>query len=222
MSNQHLAIVEIVEINQPQHNEEPSPKSKAFPCRHIFTDGRRCGSHALREQHFCYYHYAHRNPALLSHRRKYLKSGFDLTRLDGLDNPTSIQLALTEVLGRIATNTVDPKRGALLLYGLQIAGNNLRRSRPHQELIPEAIVEDADHGQLAELEEGRIVPESMLARMTAALHSAKTDPAFQVPEELPEDFKQDLKDLMAQPASATKRSRKKLQGQEITPSESRL
>ena len=33
-----------------------------FQCRHVFTDGRRCGSPALRTQNFCYFHHTSRRP----------------------------------------------------------------------------------------------------------------------------------------------------------------
>jgi len=168
MSNTELAVVEAIEIDPPE-SKEIEPR-KPFLCRHIFADGHQCGARALRSQNFCYYHYAHRTPVLVGQRRRQPRSGFDLTRLDGLDNHTSIQLSLTEVLGRIANNTIDPRRAWLLLYGLQIAGRNLAHSRPAPEApIPDTIVEDADHGQLAELEEGRTAPPSLLDRMCALL-----------------------------------------------------
>jgi hypothetical protein len=162
MNHTELAVREdIIEVDPPAtHEIQPTQENqsahrKPFPCRHIFVDGRRCGSPALREQHFCYYHYAHRTPVLANVRRRQPKSGFELTRLDGLDNATAIQLALSEVLGRVAENTIDTKRGWLLMYGLQIASHNLRRSRPDEDPLPEAIVEDAVHGQLAAPETGR-------------------------------------------------------------------
>jgi hypothetical protein len=193
MQNTELAVLQdILEIDPPgsESPQQPAPERapnaadnpatqrKPFLCRHIFTDGRRCGSPALRSQHFCYYHYAHRTPLLANARRRRPSSGFDLTRLDGLDNPTAIQLALSEVLGRIAANTVDPRNAYLLLFGLQIAGKNLRQSRPAEDPLPESIVEDADHGQLAAPEEGRTLPESTLTRIKALL---ETEVETQVP-----------------------------------------
>ena len=168
MSTTEIAVVEpILEINQPQPTEDRKP----YLCRHIFVDGRQCGSRALRNQNFCYYHYAHRTPVLANQRRRQPASGFDLTRLDSLDNHAAIQLSLSEVLGRIANNTIDPRRAWLLLYGLQIAGHNLRHAHPTPDApIPETIIEDAAHGQLAELEPGRPQPQSLLEHMTSLLH----------------------------------------------------
>lgn len=168
MPNTELATTETVEINPPQQN-------KRFLCRHIFTDGRRCGSPALRAQNFCYYHQVHRTPVLANQRRRQPASGFDLTRLDSLDNHAAIQLSLSEVLGRIANNTIDPRRAWLLLYGLQIAGHNLKHAHPTPEApIPDTIIEDAAHGQLAQLEEGRPQPQSLHAHMQALLSEDPT------------------------------------------------
>jgi hypothetical protein len=169
MNQAELTIIETIEIHPPEPKEQPEPR-KPYLCRHIFVDGRQCGSRALREQHFCYYHYAHRTPVLARERRRRLASGFDLTRLDGLDNHTAIQLALSEVLGRIANNAIDPKNAGLLLYGLQVAGNNLRHAHPTPPVpVPETIIEDVAFGQLAEPEPGRPLPEGEVARLTRLL-----------------------------------------------------
>ncbi len=168
MQTTELSVVELLEINPPE--PQPETPRKPFLCRHIFADGRQCGSRALREQQFCYYHYAHRVPVLANRRRRQKASGFDLSCIDGLDNHTSIQISLAEVLGRVANNTIEPKRAWLLLYGLQIAGNNLRRARPTPEAaVADAIVEDEVYGQLAELEPGRPKPPSLVERMKALL-----------------------------------------------------
>lgn len=166
MTNTTLAVIETIEIDPPQ---QPEPR-KPYLCRHIFVDGRQCGSRALRGQNFCYYHYAHRTPVLANERRPQPRSGFDLTRLDGLDNHTAIQLSLSEVLGRIANNTIDTRRAGLLLYGLQIAGHNLRYARPNSEApIPDSIVEDGAHGQLAPPEEGRPEPPNLIDQLKEML-----------------------------------------------------
>jgi hypothetical protein len=175
------AVSQLATNPQPEPPYEPEPlwalqplkpeaPRKAYLCRHIFADGHQCGSRALRGENFCYYHYAHRVPVLANHRRARPKEGFNLVRLDGLDNHTSIQLSLAQVLGRIANNSIEPKRGWLLLYGLQIAGNNLKHARPTAEApIPDSIVEDAVHGQLAVPEAGQPLPETLQNRMRALL-----------------------------------------------------
>jgi len=180
MQTTELATTEIIEINPPkdlQSAQEPQPPSRRFLCRHIFTDGRRCGSPALSQQNFCYYHYAHRTPVLANQRRRQRASGFDITNLDGLDNPTAVQLSLSEVIARIAANTIDLKRAGLLIYALQVAGQNLRRADPSATArVPQDIVEDPTHGQLASLEPGRTEPETYISRMLSGKYPPEDPP----------------------------------------------
>ncbi len=101
---------------------------KRFQCRHIHADGRRCGSPALRHEELCYYHHTSRKPAPHPRARRGRQSTFDLHLPDGNDR-TGLQLAIVDVLRRIAGNEVDPRRAGLLLYGLQIAATNLPQAR---------------------------------------------------------------------------------------------
>ncbi len=39
---------------------EIASESHHFQCRHIFTEGRRCGSKCLRDEPLCYYHHTTR------------------------------------------------------------------------------------------------------------------------------------------------------------------
>jgi hypothetical protein len=206
METTNLAVREdILEIDPPRPSSElaqtgvdehaaPREKGKRYLCRHIFVDGRRCGSPALREENFCYFHRTHRTPVLANARRNRPRSGFDLTLLDGLDNHAAIQLSITEVLGRIARNEIEPKSAWLLLYGLQIAGTNLRRSRTNEEApLAEHIVDDSVHGQLAEPEPGRFVEPDPLKQMIAILRENPDPP---IPDVIPpglESFYEDIR-----------------------------
>ncbi len=49
-----------------------------YQCRHIFTDGRRCGSPCLRHEDFCYYHHTTRRPVEDLGRRRRRQAHFDL------------------------------------------------------------------------------------------------------------------------------------------------
>jgi hypothetical protein len=82
--------------------------TKQNQCRHIFTDGHRCGSPCLRGEDLCYYHHTTRKPIADPQQRRGRRSTFDLP--------------LPE---RIASNDIDCRRAGLLLYGLQIASLNL-------------------------------------------------------------------------------------------------
>jgi hypothetical protein len=99
---------------------------KQYQCRHIFIDGRRCGSPCLRQEEFCYYHHTSRKPLTDPRRRRSRRSTFQLPLPE---DRSAIQSSIGEVLQRIASNDMDPRRAGLLLYGLQIASLNLAQSR---------------------------------------------------------------------------------------------
>ncbi len=104
-------------------NETP----KQYQCRHIFTDGHRCASPCLRQQEFCYYHHTTRKPIANPRQRRSRRSTFDLPLPE---DRSAIQASIGEVLQRIASNDIDPRRAGLLLYGLQIASLNLPKPQP--------------------------------------------------------------------------------------------
>ena len=127
------------------NNQQPAPR---YQCRHIFTDGHRCGSICLRGEPFCYYHHTTRKPA----PRKSLGShaSFDLPLPE---DRSAIQSAIGTIIQRIASNDLDPRRAGLLLYALQIASLNLPKQQPQRdEDAPEQVHEittDPELGTLA-------------------------------------------------------------------------
>jgi hypothetical protein len=126
--------------------------TKRYQCRHILTAGHRCGSPALRHEHFCYYHHTTRKPA--PKNRPMAPFEFELPIPE---DRAAIQQALGQILHRIATNQIDPRRAGLLLYGLQIAASILpkpERPTKHQPRKPEPqpveeIIDHPEHGILA-------------------------------------------------------------------------
>ena len=125
---------------------EPTPKR--YQCRHIFTDGRRCGSPCLRGEEFCYYHHTTRRPIENCMERNLRMSTFVIPLPE---DRHAIQASIAEVLQRIATCSIDTKRAGLLLYGLQIASSNLPRveQAPPETPLLEEIVADPCLGYLA-------------------------------------------------------------------------
>jgi hypothetical protein len=122
--------------------------TKRYQCRHIFTDGRRCGSPCLKREEFCYYHHTTRRPVQSLRTRRARQAEFDL---EIPEDRGAIQISIGEVLRRIARNEIDPKRAGLLLYGLQIASLNLARAaEPARDTTPvEEITADPELGTLA-------------------------------------------------------------------------
>jgi hypothetical protein len=146
----------------PTHMPTPNPEQTTrFQCRHIFTDGHRCGSICLRKEIFCYYHHTARPPVQHLNQRRQLQSDYEAAQsafiLPDPEDRSAIQAAIGIVLRRIALNGVDPRRAGLLLYGLQIATQNLPKAAPlpalrkpaHALATVEETVLDPEFGILA-------------------------------------------------------------------------
>ena len=117
-------------IQTETHTETHTDPQKRFLCRHIHASGFRCGSPSLRGESFCYYHHASRRPMAAAAARP-AEATFVFPPLE---DRTSIQVAITEVLRALAANQIDARRAALLLYGFQIASSNLpREQQPKQQ-----------------------------------------------------------------------------------------
>jgi hypothetical protein len=154
-------------------NEAPEPKR--YQCRHIFTDGHRCGSICLRGEPFCYYHHTTRKPA----PRKTFGShaSFDLPLPE---DRSAIQASIGIILQRIASNDLDPKRAGLLLYGLQIASLNLPKQQTGKDAeAPEQIQEITTHPELGTLAPQTEIKEhkSTAARLFEELTRPQPKPA---------------------------------------------
>jgi hypothetical protein len=137
-------------------DQNPQPEIRR-QCRHIHTDGRRCGSPTPRgasaPEHFCFYHHTTRKPLSRNETqsRHSRRASFDLP---SPEDRAAIQHAIGQVLIRIAANQIDPRRAGLLLYGLQIASLNLPKpaaTNPSNEVgeYVEEVIADPIHGPIA-------------------------------------------------------------------------
>ncbi len=119
-------------------------------CRHIKTNGLRCGSPALTAELFCYFHKGLHNrhrprpadpiPTTLHPMRADTRGGqleplvaeYFAQQPQSLDFPPledreSIQVAISLLVTALAANRIEPKRASMLLYGLQVASSNCTR-----------------------------------------------------------------------------------------------
>src|ERR1700679_838761 len=88
---------------QPIANNAADPAidpKRRYLCRHVFTDGHRCGSPSLRGKDLCYYHVRSRREAPCATRG----GTFIMSRIE--DRP-SVQLALYDVLSRVAAGDIE-------------------------------------------------------------------------------------------------------------------
>ncbi len=146
-------------------------------CRHIFPDGHRCGSPSLRHEHFCYYHHTTRaqfkrpeDPGAPRYREPFT--------LPIIEDRTSLQTALNQILQGIVTSELDCKRAGLLLYGLQIAVQLLPKPKPTAQTpaSPEADpitdpILDSEHRLLAPIATLQAATESTQAPTPKSTHN---------------------------------------------------
>jgi hypothetical protein len=106
-------------------------------CQHVKVNGTQCGSPALRDSKFCYYHIRYHWPELqlLKDHQEWIK------RIPTLEDANSIQVALADVMSRLMTEEVDHKTAALLLYALQTASMNLKRTTLEPELPTQVVID---------------------------------------------------------------------------------
>ncbi len=111
-------------------------------CRHIKPNGLRCKSPALRGRAFCYFHSKLHATSKLS--------SLDDIKLPLIEDPAAIQLALAQVFDALLSSRIDSKRSGQILYGLQIASQNVERSRfPWPTESVQSITESSEGEELA-------------------------------------------------------------------------
>ncbi len=177
-------------------------------CRHVRSNGARCGSPALSGRALCYHHIkVARHHRHLGHTHDeeptiiHPISASDRTQRDpilaeyfgtpanplALDLPTledreSIQIALSMIVTAMAQNRIDPKLATAMLYGLQVASSNashLSHDSP-QNVVRDIVIED---GQQLALDEDPISPDDNT--LSQLLSHLQQQPAEQ-PEPEPE------------------------------------
>jgi len=85
-------------------------------CYHVKINGIRCGSPAMHQDAFCFFHTRMHNPPL--------EDGFP-----PLEDANAIQVAIMQVLQALAKKKLEVRVAATLLYGLQTASSNLKRTQ---------------------------------------------------------------------------------------------
>ena len=87
-------------------------------CEFIKTNGARCGSPALRGQHYCYFHRQSSEPSPAI--------GEPELRIPVLEDAETIQVLLSKIVQGLASGAIEPARAKSLIYALQVASQNLK------------------------------------------------------------------------------------------------
>ena len=94
-------------------------------CRHLKVNGTQCGSPALKDHRFCYFHQRWHEQKLVinSARARKARATFSLPVLE---DANAIQLSVMQIMQMLIAGQIDQKTAGLLFYGLQIASSNLK------------------------------------------------------------------------------------------------
>ncbi len=113
-------------------------------CHHVKEDGAYCGSPALRDNKYCYYHLMQRGRRL--RRARALRDNVPY-RLDipSLDSPYAVRNAISEIAQAIAAHQLEPLAAGKLLYAVQLAAaNNRRIEKMEAKAAKEAVGSQTD------------------------------------------------------------------------------
>ena len=105
--------------------EHIAPANNAPRCQHIKLSGHRCGAPARRRRRFCHFH------------ERILRPKKDSFTIQFVEDASSLQWAIMQVLRLIHSPRPDYKACGLSLYALQIACSNLKNfmaEQPNLEL----------------------------------------------------------------------------------------
>ena len=95
-------------------------------CRHVKEDGTYCGSPALRDRKYCYYHLLQRGRRL--RRARALRDNLPYRlEIQSLDNLYAVRAALTDIAQALAAGQLDPRTAGKLLYAIQQVSSTNRR-----------------------------------------------------------------------------------------------
>jgi hypothetical protein len=94
-------------------------------CQRVKVNGTQCGSPAIRNTKFCYFHTWCR-PAQVDVSTSAAEPPAPFL-LPVLEDASSIQLTITQVCEHLLHRRLDPKKAGILLYAMQVASANLGR-----------------------------------------------------------------------------------------------
>jgi len=95
-------------------------------CRHVKEDGAYCGSPALRERKYCYYHLMQRGRRL--RRARALRDNLPYRlEIQSLDNLYAVRAALTDIAQALAAGQLESRTAGKLLYAIQQVSSTNRR-----------------------------------------------------------------------------------------------
>ena len=130
------------------------PSLSATQCNHIRTSGARCGSPALRNRRYCYYHQRTR-PVLINIGDNDEPKFFSMPTLEDAHD---IQSTLRQVMLHYLNGNFNREKAGLMFYALQIAASNFKLMQAETPK-PDQVVNEIP--RLSEMPRPEPVPEAV-------------------------------------------------------------
>jgi hypothetical protein len=112
-------------------------------CRHVKEDGAYCGSPALREGKYCYYHLMQRASRL--RRARALRDDLPYRlEIQSLDNLYAVRAALTDIAQALAAGQLEPRTAGKLLYAIQQVSSTNRRIEQMEAAVAKGLGSQPD------------------------------------------------------------------------------
>jgi hypothetical protein len=161
-------------------------------CRHIKVNGTQCGSPALRNKNFCFYHQQNRPITVECYYNPEEYATGEIA-LPAFEDAHSIQTVIRQVMQMVLQKRLERKTASLLLYALQIASSNLKRielEKPQPEqVVTDLVTESKSETPMAALIEDQTARES-----SASEQSEPTPPPVNVSAKTDEDKENERSD----------------------------
>ena len=133
LDQQEEVIIQGYKLTQPFNLNIPR-------CRHLKVNGTQCGSPALKDHRFCYFHQRWHEQKLVinSARARKARATFSLPVLE---DANAIQLSVMQIMQMLISGQIDKKTAGLLFYGLQIASSNLKHINFEPEIKNDIVID---------------------------------------------------------------------------------
>jgi hypothetical protein len=121
------------------------PSFTAPRCRHIKINGTQCGSPALRNNDFCFYHQDERPVRVDCFFEEKYPIG-DIT-MPYFEDAHAIQYMLRRTVQMVLQRRIEQKTASLVFYALQIASSNLKRmelEKPQPEQVVVDVIKESN------------------------------------------------------------------------------
>ena len=143
---------------EPEPQEQPQEQEKVIIplCHHVRESACRCGSAAMQNRRYCYYHQIFRGRRLKMARARRRRERWQV-QLPPLEDLYAVQVGIQQVLDALGSEQLDRHTARVMLTGLRQAAANLRL--PQEEWDDSARFDDVQSVEWSGFEKAHGLPD---------------------------------------------------------------